>query len=121
MIGNLLAGLWNARPAKPDEEMQACGATRSSRWPTVRAKHLAANPTCACCGTKDALNVHHKLPFHLYPKLELEPTNLITLCEVEGRNCHLRIGHSFSWSAYNPNVVEDAALGLSRIANRKKA
>lgn len=50
------------------------------------------------------LNVHHKVPFHIAPELELEESNLITLCMSEDRHCHLLIGHGDSFKAYVPDV-----------------
>jgi len=86
---------------------------RSGHWPTVRAAYLAEHPTCEACGSADDLNVHHVAPFHLRPELELDPTNLITLC----REHHFSIGHDPdgpgplrpNWKAANPNVRRDAA------------
>ena len=40
---------------------------RSPRWPAVRGAHLKRNPTCAACGTKDKLEVHHVRPFISLP------------------------------------------------------
>jgi hypothetical protein len=80
---------------------------RSSKWPTVEKKHLKLQPTCAACGGNMHLNVHHKKPFHLFPELELEPTNLITLCMDGDKDCHIKLGHGGSFKAYNPNVEED--------------
>lgn len=93
-------------------------ANRSPRWPAARAQHLAQHPGCEACGTREDLEVHHKLPFAKYPHLELDPTNLITLCAGR-RHCHLRIGHSFNFQSYNPHVQDDASLQLKRIAERK--
>ena len=80
---------------------------RSPKWPKVEHAHLKKNPTCACCGGNMNLNVHHKKPFHLFPELELEPTNLITLCMDGDKDCHIKLGHGGSFKAYNPNVEED--------------
>jgi 5-methylcytosine-specific restriction endonuclease McrA len=80
---------------------------RSPHWPTVQHKHLKLQPNCAVCGGNVNLNVHHKKPFHLFPELELEPTNLITLCMDGDKDCHIKIGHGGSFKAYNPNVEED--------------
>ena len=80
-------------------------AKRSSHWPVVQHGHLKLHPICECCGSNKKLNVHHKKPFHLYPELELEPTNLITLCM--DKQCHLLIGHGNNFKDYNPNVEED--------------
>jgi predicted HNH restriction endonuclease len=63
--------------------------------------------------------VHHKRPVHLFPELELDPANLITLCEPQ--NCHYLIGHCLSWKAYNPSVEEDAAHVREMIASRLAA
>ena len=84
---------------------------RSSKWPAVQKRHLKANPTCAACGAIDKLDVHHMKPFHLHPTLELDPTNLITLCMEN--DCHLYVGQGDNFKAYNPNVLEDSATVLA--------
>ena len=91
---------------------------RSGKWRSVRDAFVKANPTCAGCGDTRMLNVHHKLPLHLFPALELEPVNLIVLCEVPSHACHFALGHCFDWRAYNPYVAEDAAARLKRVADR---
>lgn len=91
---------------------------RSPHWPAVEHKHLKMFPTCAACGSSTKLNVHHIKPFHLHPELELDPTNLITLCMEN--DCHIYIGHSDNFKLYNPNVVEDAAYILANKENFKK-
>ena len=88
------------------------GHKRSSKWPTVRKNHLKNNPTCAVCGGDKVLEVHHLISFAQNPELELDPDNLITLCESKskgGLNCHLVFGHLTNYKKINPNVVEDAA------------
>ena len=82
---------------------------RSSLWPTVERRHLKAHPACEACGGTVHLNVHHRKPFHLFPKLELEPTNLVTLCMDGDKDCHIKLGHGGNFRAYNPNVDEDIA------------
>lgn len=86
------------------------GKKRSKDWPEVRAKHLKEHPACAVCGNKKKVEVHHVKPFHLAPELELEKTNLITLCELKkkGINCHLLIGHLGNYSRENTTCREDA-------------
>jgi hypothetical protein len=110
--------------SKPLEEK------RSGQWPRVRAEHLAAHPACEVCGhTGEKINVHHILPFHLHPERELDPKNLITLCEDENFvNCHLFIGHLGNFHGWNPAVRIDAALwhknliaNKARIAETAKA
>jgi len=83
---------------------------RNPRWPSVRDEHLKNNPTCAVCGGTKKLEVHHIIPFSNDPELELDPNNLITLCESasNGILCHQCVGHAGSYRRYNPNVVEDA-------------
>ncbi len=94
---------------------------RSGKWPAVRRAKLLVTPTCAATGLKTELEVHHIKPFHLFPELELEPTNLIVLTEHNSFNAHLWIGHCGNWKMYNPHVVEDAAQMLDRITKRLSA
>lgn len=82
---------------------------RSPRWDNVREYHLEIYPTCAACGCNDNTQVHHIKPFHLYPELELDRNNLITLCENKETKCHLKIGHLGSWKKINPDVVQNAS------------
>lgn len=78
-------------------------AKRSSKWPTVEKHFREANPTCAACGGKDRLNIHHVLPFHLFPEKELDPENLITMC-MGKKECHLRLAHGSDFRAYFPDI-----------------
>jgi hypothetical protein len=91
------------------------GAKRSDKWPTVEKHFRAAHPTCAACGSAKRLNVHHCMPFHLDPKLELVPNNLITLC-MDTKECHLHIGHGGSFKQYCPDVRKYAAEALANPA-----
>lgn len=88
---------------------------RSSSWRKVRAKHIKQNPTCAACGRKEGLEVHHVIPYHIDNTKELDPDNLITLC---GKYCHFVFGHYMYWKSWNENVREDAARYLQEKANR---
>lgn len=92
------------------------GKRRSTRWPSVRARHLREHPACAACGSREQLSVHHIRPYHKFPELELDPDNFITLCEYH--NCHLLLGHLCSWYSNNPAVARDAARFLQKIRNR---
>lgn len=87
------------------------GMERSPKWPHVQKLHLKLEPTCAACGTTKKLNVHHKKPFHLFPELELDLHNLITLCM--DKECHIKIGHGDDFKHYNPDVDEDASKVLA--------
>jgi hypothetical protein len=95
-------------------------AKRSGHWSTVRKEHLEKHGACALCEGKDKLNVHHIKPFHLHPELELEPSNLITLCESEkgGVNCHLFFGHLGNFKSVNETVVEDVEKWKEKVKNR---
>ena len=96
---------------------------RSGKWPTVRKHHLDANPVCAVCGSKKMLEVHHIWPFHLHPDLELDPENLVTLCETKtgGVNCHLFFGHLGNYKSFNTAVLADSALWATKINGRPTA
>jgi 5-methylcytosine-specific restriction enzyme A len=93
-------------------KIPANGPKRSNEWPKVRKEHLKNNPKCAICEGTQQLNVHHIKPFHLHPELELDPNNLITLCECAsyGIICHLLVGHLGDYKNINPNSVEDANI-----------
>ncbi len=91
--------------AKVRDAIAGITKSRSPEWPKVEKDYRKLHPVCECCGSKVKLNVHHKKPFHLYPDLELDPANLITLCM--DKECHLKIGHGDDFKDYNPNVVTD--------------
>lgn len=93
-------------------------APRSSAWPHTRKLHLELQPYCMVCGKKEDLEVHHILPFHLHPNLELDQENLITLCENMHGGCHLLFGHCMNWKAYNANLREDIKIWQEKIKNR---
>jgi|AGTN01.1.fsa_nt_gi hypothetical protein len=94
---------------------------RSPEWPRVREEHLRSQPRCMACGGDEDLQVHHIAPFHLHAHLELEPTNLITLCERTGRWCHFRVGHLYDWRSWNCYVAEDALASLATLLHRRTA
>jgi 5-methylcytosine-specific restriction endonuclease McrA len=92
-------------------------AKRSPQWPAVERDHLRREPDCQVCGGKKQLNVHHKKPFHLFRELELDPANLITLCNA--KRCHVMFGHGGDFKAWNPNVVSDVLDAKRMIQGRK--
>lgn len=100
-----------------DDEDRLFGAARSSRWPKVREEHLKRQPACRVCGRKDNLEVHHVLPVHLRPDLELVEENLLTLCEAP-INHHLEFGHLGAWKSYNALVELDAHAWFFKRRNR---
>ena len=85
---------------------------RSAKWPAVRAKFLKDHPYCTACGGLKQLEVHHIRPFHIEPAAELDPTNLVTLCEKRG--CHFAFGHGYDWKAAMPGARFDAEENLKR-------
>lgn len=91
---------------------------RSPEWDNVQENHLKTHDECVACGSKEKLNVHHIKPFHLFPELELDPNNLITLCM--DNECHLLIGHGNNFKFYNPNVVDDANATRVQLQNSNK-
>lgn len=90
------------------------GVSRSSRWSTVRKEFLRKNPTCAVCGVKKHLEVHHIIPYHLDKDLELLESNFIALC----RRDHLLFGHLGSFRSFNPMVKINSADMYYKIQNR---
>lgn len=90
-------------------------ATRSPKWSSVRKQHLKNNPCCAACGKCDKIEVHHIEPVHINPDRELDPSNLITLCDSP---CHMVFGHLMNYKSWNPQVEADSKQYLSKIKNR---
>lgn len=97
-------------------------AARSSYWPKVRKEHLSKHPQCAVCGETHKLEVHHIQPFHLHPELELNPDNLITLCESDSNGvcCHLFVGHLGNYKSFNTSVKDDAKYWHNKLQQRPK-
>lgn len=95
---------------------------RSSRWDEVAKAHRLREPACAACGYKGRkIQVHHVKPFHLHPELELDPDNLITLCQARGRSHHLLLGHLDHWSSYNEHVRRDVVRFYKKTAKQIEA
>lgn len=91
-------------------------ATRSPKWRDIRKKHLETQSVCQFCGNSKNLEVHHIVPVHIQPELELEYDNLITLCD---KNCHLLIGHFMNYKSWNPDVIDQCKIMQEKIKNRK--
>ena len=83
---------------------------RSPKWAALSKHYKLEHPRCAGCGTLQGVQVHHIIPFHTDPTMELNVSNLISLCK--GR-CHLKIGHGGSYQSFNPLARQDAAFALA--------
>ena len=97
------------------------GKDRSADWFQVRRGHLKRQPDCQVCGGRKKLEVHHIIPFWVAPELELEPDNLITLCD--GRKyarCHYLFGHFGDYKKWNENVKQDASYFMKRIKEKRE-
>ena len=92
------------------------GNARSNTWPAFRKIYIKKN--CECCGRPSKLlkplQLHHKNPFHLHPELELDPDNVITLCD----DCHLLLGHLGNFQSWNPTVDIDVPIWNKKVLNR---
>ena len=95
---------------------------RSPLWRGVREDHLVLNPFCEVCGGETKLQVHHIKPFHVFPELELDPDNLITLCTYSSHrvNCHYVVGHLLGWQRWNPHVREDCEMWKRRLVEAQE-
>lgn len=92
-------------------------AVRSPKWTNVRKEHLKNHSVCAACGRDKKLEVHHIKPVHLFPDLELDPSNLITLCADP---CHIVFGHLMNFKSWNKDVITDTNNYLCKIKNKPK-
>jgi hypothetical protein len=93
----------------------------SPQWREVRKWHLEKEPECYVCGSTKKISVHHKICFHIAPDLELDPQNLITLCEggkLKALNCHLLIGHLGNYRRVNTEVDIDAEIWRRKLNKR---
>ena len=88
---------------------------RSAAWKSLRKRHLRDNPRCEACGSTENVVPHHVVPVRLDPSKELDPNNLVSLCEGRTFNCHLFFGHLKRWDRHNPKVFDDAKAWRARI------
>jgi hypothetical protein len=116
MLNNLAKSLRYARSVVR-EGMKS--VHRSPEWNVVRDTFVATHEACEACGCMEKLQVHHVKPFHLHPELELDESNLISLC-MGPNECHLFIGHGDSFRCYNPNVREDAKRFMAASSDDRK-
>lgn len=121
MFSTLLNPFWRFQAT--DLAARGVSIRRSPKWPKTRKQHflIPGQEVCCICGYAFNLNVHHILPFHLFPELELLQANLITLGEkCPSGNHHFLFGHFLNWKKFNPGIVAVAASFLSGISPPKK-
>jgi len=92
--------------------------TRSKGWRTVRKEHLIKHPYCEACGRTKKLEVHHIRDFSNYPALELDYSNLITLCDGS-THCHFVFGHLGNWKSINLEIQKDSDWFHDKIVTRR--
>lgn len=85
---------------------------RSPRWPALSRAHLAAHPRCEACGAAAGVVAHHVVPVHIDRARELDPANLVSMCNPHG--CHLYLAHCGRWDWYSPEV-RDLCRWLQRL------
>lgn len=90
-------------------------AYRSPKWTNLRKKHLEKNNVCAACGRDKKLEVHHIEPVHINPDRELDPTNLVTLCD---NPCHFVFGHLMNYKSWNQEVIGDCERYYEKVRSR---
>lgn len=99
-----------------DEYERLGGAKRSSEWGKVRREHIKSY--CELCEKKGGLlrplELHHVRPFNLFPELELDPENFITVC----RHCHLYFAHLGSFRSYNLDIKKESEQWQLKRKNR---
>lgn len=95
------------------------GATRSPQWSSFKIEFAKTHPKiCAICGTTKGCQLHHKTPFSRDLSRELDPTNLVWLCEQGEHSCHLIFGHLYSFFSYNTDLDNTIAEWSGKITNR---
>ena len=103
----------------PSEPIMFGEKPRDPKWQALEKAHLKIEPGCIFCGRRDGVEVHHVKPYHLYPREELDPANLATLCR-KGGNHHLWEGHLGDFEkGYNLHVREQAQAYRQRVARRE--
>lgn len=90
---------------------------RSAMWYNMRKAFLQLHPSCSACGSTEKVDVHHIIPVHVSPDMELAESNLITLCESSG-NHHLWAGHLGDFHSWNIYVREDSEILKRKIGDR---
>ena len=103
------------RAPKTFQDGVSADKARSGKWAALRARIIKNHPFCAYCGRTEKLEAHHIKPFHLFPELELEPENIIVLCQAPPMDHHLKVGHKGNFKNWNPDVVADCKANEKRL------
>lgn len=90
------------------------GAKRSPKWRQTKKAFAKFSPKICPCGSKKRIQLHHVIPFHIAPELELDFSNLIWLCS----KCHLLIAHLRFFPSWNEDVRKDMEWLKQKITNR---
>jgi hypothetical protein len=85
---------------------------RSPKWRALQQRFVREKKCCFITRLRVDLEVHHKIPYHVRPDLELEWDNLCLLT----RPVHYLIGHHCNWAYYNQNFEEEAARLAEEVA-----
>lgn len=91
----------------------ALTTARSGKWEGVRNTYAKAHPTCVFCGGP-VENVHHKIPFWVWPEGELVESNLCSVCRFD----HKEWRHLGNWKSWNTELDRDIAWWRMRIETR---
>lgn len=96
---------------------KALGGKRSRKWPKTARAHKKAFPTCEYCQGRKQLQTHHISDYSTSPELELEWSNLMTLCMKN--KCHFIEAHLQNWKSINPDIRDDCARHRVKVDNRR--
>ena len=110
--------LITAKKAEPPQRFELVKSNpRSSKWKAVRNNFIKTHGWCAVCGKTENLVVHHKEPFHLFPEKELDPTNLVTLCE----KCHDKMHCSNNEDSFVPLLTTTKTIkkSVKKVTHKK--
>lgn len=86
------------------------GTPRSSKWAKFLLNLLNKNPKCWGCNKKSQTG-HHDKPFHEFPELELEESNIDIVCVP----CHFVLCHAGNWKLYVPDARKRLAWNLKNL------
>lgn len=64
---------------------------------------LKSWPICQVCENRKAVDIHHRRPRSLFPKLACEPSNFLSICRL----CHSKIHDSPAWAKEHGWLVVD--------------